>query len=197
MIAVGCSAKGNPQPTQAAPRPMPPLTSTAEPDMPDGHPDLSQLTVASRGPRRMSVDQLSRSIDQIGGLAAGTVKLPDSLAQALGKPDYGHVTEEALDPSPLFMKFMMDLGGTVCTNLSDYDPMRPEDQRVLTRYADEEQNIRYMLVRFTGLEGAAADPYVPRLKTVRASGAQGARGDKGGWEAVCLALFTSPEFLIY
>jgi hypothetical protein len=35
------------------------------------------------------------------------------------------------------------------------------------------------------------------LKAVRAAAAQGALGEAGGWQAVCLALITSPEFLVY
>jgi hypothetical protein len=197
LAGAGCNATGSKTAEQPKPRVKPDVTAMMEPSTPDGHPDLAPLAIASRGTRRLSVDQLSRSIDVIGQLPIGTVKLPDSLALALGRPDYLHVTDETLEPSPLFMKFMMDLAGSVCTNLSDYDPMRPEAQRVLTRYADEEQNLRYMLVRFTGLEGARADAYVPRLKTARAAGAQSARGEKGGWEAVCIALITSPEFLVY
>jgi hypothetical protein len=191
-----CAAEST-EPKPPEPRVRPEVTKQAQPDMPDGHPDVSPLAVMSRGPRRLSVDQLERSIETIGQLAQGTVVLDASLAQALGRPDYLRVTEESLEPSPLFMKFMMDLAGYACTGLSDADPMRPLEERVLTRFSDREENIRYLLVRFAGLEGAPADPYVPRLWGTFEQGAQGARGERGGWEAVCIALFTSPEFLLY
>jgi hypothetical protein len=180
-----------------APRDMPELTPELQPQMPADHPDLGSLSVLSRGPRRMSVDQIERSIEKIGELPAGTVVLDRSLALALGRPDYLQVTEESLEPSPLFMKFMMDLSGYICTALSDFDPMRPKEQRILARFDDPEENIRFIIFRFTGIEGAMADEYVARLRVVYDAGTGSARGARGGGEAVCMALFTSPEFLVY
>lgn len=164
--------------------------------LPDTHPVVEGIDIASRGPRRLSVSQLERSIEAIGSLEAGSVVLPESLAQALGQPDWFRVTEESLDPSPLFMKFMMDLGTFACTGLSDYDPVRPVDDRVLTRYTDIDENIRHILLRFTGIDGPMAEPYLPRLRAVHGA-AQGSARPNGQWEAVCLAIFTSPEFLLY
>jgi hypothetical protein len=166
-------------------------------NMPDGHADLPSLQVLSANTRRLSVDQLERGLDALGNLPKGSVKLPDSLALTLGRPDYLQVTDETLDPSPLFMKFMMDLGQVFCSNIAKYDPQRPVDQRVLTRYDDPDQNLRYMILRFTGIEGDAATPYVGRLRQVYDATSGGAMGSSGGWQAVCLALFTSPEFLLY
>lgn len=165
--------------------------------MPIDHPDIDTLKVLSRGPRRMSVEQLERSIENIIAIPEGQVDLDRNLAMTLGEPDYLSVTEESLEPTPLFMKFMMDLGGYVCAAIRDFDPQRPVEERVLTRYPDQEENIRHILIRFTGIEGAAADPYVDRLARVYAAGFAGPLGSASGWEAVCLAVFTSPEFLLY
>jgi hypothetical protein len=191
--ALGCDAKG---PGPMAPPPTA-VTQQMVPNMPDGHPDLPSLQVLSANTRRLSVDQLERALDALGNLPKGTVKLPDSLALTLGRPDYLQVTDETLDPSPLFMKFMMDLGQYFCSNIAKYDPQRPVEQRVLTRYDDPEQNLRYMILRFTGIEGDPAGPYVGRLTQVYDATSSGAMGSIGGWQAVCLALFTSPEFLLY
>lgn len=194
--SIACEAEKTPA-EPVTPREKEIVTPEMQPEMPADHPNMGELSVLSRGPRRMSVDQIERSIEKIGELPAGSVVLDRSLALALGRPDYLQVTEESLEPSPLFMKFMMDLSGYICTALSDYDPMRPKEQRILGRFDDLEENIRFMLFRFTGLEGPMADNYVERLKVVHAAGAAGARGVPGGSEAVCMALFTSPEFLIY
>lgn len=196
VATTGCEAEKTP-PVEAAPRDKPQVIPELQPEMPVDHPEVVGLEVLSRGPRRMSVDQIERSIEKIGELPVGSIALDPSLALALGRPDYLRVTEESLEPSPLFMKFMMDLAGYVCTALSDYDPMRPQEQRVLNRFPNREENIRYMLLRFTGVEGAAADEYIPRLSAAWDEGLTGARGEKGGGEAVCMSLFTSPEFLIY
>ena len=89
------------------------------------------------------------------------------------------------------------VAGFACTGLSDYDPQRPVEDRVLSRYTDETENLRYILLRFTGIEGVDADVYVERLRTVYRAGKTGARGERGGGEAVCIALLASPEFLTY
>lgn len=173
------------------------VTVTQLAQLPDTHPDLDSLKIPSRSTRRMSLDQLLRSIDVVGGLAPGTAQMDPNLALTLGKPDYLQVKEESLEPSPLFMKFMNDLGAAVCTGLGDADPNRPAGERVLTRFADHDQNLRFLLLRFTSIEGPAADPYVERLDAVYQRASVSTARPLAGWEAVCIALFTSPEFLIY
>ena len=183
-------------PAPAMPK-APAVVTQRLPDMPEGHPDLGGLKVASRGPRRMSVDQIERSLDTIGDLPPGTVKLPADLAVTLGRPDYNRVTEENLEPTPLFMKFMVDFGTIYCTNLSDAEAGRPAGERLMTRFPALDDNLRHMLLRLTGIEGAAADPYLARLRAAHERGARSTARARGGYEAVCLALFTSPEFLLY
>jgi hypothetical protein len=165
-------------------------------DLPADHPAVGQLATLSRGPRRMSVDQLERSLDRVANAPLGSVKLPPDLAVTLGKPDFIRATEESLEPSPLFMKFMMDLGAIICTNIGDSDPARPAEERVYTRYLERDDNLAYMLVRFTGIEGDDAAPYMARLQRVYEVAA-GSPRPLAGYEAACLALFTSPEFLLY
>ena len=164
--------------------------------LPEGHSPLEDQML-SRGVRRLSVEQLERSIEAIGQLPEGSVQIPDSLAKTLGQPDFRRVTEENLEPSALFMKFMIDLGAIVCGRLAEADVNRPEQDRALFRFSNVDENLRYVLLRFTGIEGAEADPYVPKLKSVFDRARTGAKGERGGMEAVCIALFTSPEFLLY
>lgn len=196
LCAVGCSKQSNNAASPGPERSRPEVIRENQPSMPEGHSDIAALNVLSRGPRRMSVEQIERSLDKISQLAPGTVKLGDTLTLALGRPDYLRVTDESLEPSPLFMKFMMDLGASVCKSFSESDPSRPVNQRALLRFSDVEENIRYLLLRFTGVEGPKADPYVLRLKAVYQAGSLSAVV-QGGWQAVCMALFTSPEFLLY
>ena len=112
IFVVACTTE-----PESVPSVQQPAATEVLPALPPGHPEPS-LGVRSRGPRRMSVEQIERSLDQIGLLPEGTVKIPDDLAVTLGRPDYQKVTEESLQPSPLFMKFMMDLGAIICTNLA-------------------------------------------------------------------------------
>ncbi len=199
-LLLACAACGA-EPAPVPPPPPLPTLPVGRIDLgpaPGDHPALGGLDVLSRGPRRMSVEQLERSLEQIGQLPRGSVVLPESLAMTLGKPDYLRQTEEALEASPLFMKFMLDLGAIVCGNFAQLDPQRPVEDRVLTRYADDhDRNLDYILLRFTGIEGEAAAPYRARLSRTFERGATSARGSIAGWEAVCIAVFTSPEMLLY
>lgn len=193
LSAAGCSQK--PVEPPPPPPPLKVLTDPA-PHMPDGHPATADLAISSRGPRRLSVDQLERSLDQLADLPAGTVKLPEDLAVTLGRPDYKRLTEEQLQPSPLFMKFMLDFSAVYCSNLATYEPQRPANEKFFTRFATVDENLRFMLLRFTGIEGADADAYVTRLKAAYEAGSQAA-APLSGYQTVCVALFTSPEFLLY
>lgn len=194
VLLVACSKQS------AAPVEPPPLPllvrATASPSMPDGHPALHALAIGSRGPRRMSVDQLERSLDQLADLPPGTVKLPADLAVTLGRPDYQRVTEEQLEPTPLFMKFMLDLGAIYCSNLAAFEPQRPAEQKFFTRFATVGENVRYLVLRFTGIEGSGADAYATRLEAAYEQGSQAA-APLAGYQTVCVSLFTAPEFLLY
>jgi hypothetical protein len=193
-VLLACSQK--PIDPPPAPVQKPEVLADKLPPMPNGHPDLGALTIASRAPRRLSVDQLERSLDEIGNLPKGSVKLPPDLAITLGRPDYARVTEESLEPTPLYMKFMLDLGAIYCGNLADYEPTRPAADKFYTRNANVDDNLAWLLLRFTGIEGEGAKPYLTRLRAAYDRGAKGAR-PLGGYEAACLSLFTSPEFLLY
>lgn len=173
-----------------------PAVRTRQPDLPAEHPAMDQLGIRSRGPRRLSVTQLEKSLDTLGNLEPGTVVIPPDLALTLGRPDYLRVYETSLEPSPLFMKFMMDLGTIICANLGTGDRDRPEPDRVFTRYPDRKDNLEYMVLRFLGLDGDEAQPYITRLDRVYIA-ADPAPAPLSGYEAVCIALITSPEFLLY
>ncbi|MBL8952017.1 MAG: hypothetical protein JNK82_14635 [Myxococcaceae bacterium] len=195
LALAGCQKKA--EETTSPPPPPRKVIANPSPSMPEGHPALKDLAIGSRGPRRMSVDQIERSLDEIGGLPAGSIKLPADLAVTLGRPDYKRVNEEQLQPTPLFMKFMLDITGFYCPSLAQFEATRPAAERIYTRFATVDENIRFMLLRFTGIEGADADPYVVRLKAAYDTGSQSTTVPLAGYQAVCASLFTSPEFLLY
>ena len=181
----------------SANEPATPAQVEATDPLPPDHPAVGGLDIRSRGPRRMSVDQLERSIEAFADLPPGSVVIPEDLAVTLGKPDYLQTTEENLDPTPLFMKFMMDLGGLICPGLATADAARPASERLFTRFDRMQDNLRHVLMMTTGITGDDAEPYLPRLQRVFEAGRQGPQGDVSGHEALCLALLTSPEFLLY
>ncbi len=191
LLMGACSAEGEAEPPLASP-----AVRTRQPDLPAEHPAVAQLGIRSRGPRRLSVTQLEKSLDALGNLEPGTVVIPPDLALTLGRPDFLRVYQTSLEPSPLFMKFMMDLGAIICSNLASGDPQRPEQDRVFTRYPDRKDNLEYMVLRFIGLEGEQAQPYITRLDRVYIA-ADPAPAPLSGYEAACIALITAPEFLLY
>lgn len=198
LTLAACTAEPAPVvPAPPTPTARPVLGKVDLGRVPEGHTDVAALRVVSRGPRRLSVDQLERSLDQLGQLPEGTVKFPESLAVTLGRPDYVRLNAESLEASPLFMKFMLDLGAIVCGQLIASDPQRPVEDRALTRYEDVDRNIDDLLLRLTGIDGEAAAPYRARLASVYREASTSPRGAAAGWEAVCIAVLTSPEFLLY
>ena len=193
--SISCVADSE-QPATGEPNRTPAQVDAADP-LPPAHPPLSGLDIQSRGSRRLSVPQMLRSIETFGRLENGSLEIPIDLAITLGQPDYLQTTEESLDPSPLFMKFMMDLAGLVCRTLAAIEPERTPNDRVFTRFGSLEENLRDTLLMATGIHDDDATPYVDRLTRVYNAARQGPRGEENGHEAVCIALLTSPEFLLY
>ncbi len=161
-----------------------------KPQNPDRIPGLDQVAAE---PRRLSVAQLERSWDIVRGVPLGSSQLPDNLALTLGEPDFRSVNEPSYEPTPLFMKFMVDLAAFFCSDILRADAERPVAERILSRFEDQDENLRHIWARFTGITGEAADADVERLKTVQAGPDDAV---EGLW-AVCIAAGTSPEFLLY
>lgn len=199
LVVSACSGTMTSRPPAPEPEPLPPverLPVSVMPTMPVTHPDVTGLAVLSAVPRRLSIDQLERAIDSVANLAPGTVKLPAALSVTLGRPDYQRVTEENLEPTPLFMKFLFDIAVGVCSSVSDGEAARPVADRLMTRFSTRDENLKFMALRFTGLDGPAAEPLVQRLITVHTAASSSPK-PRAGYEAACVALITSPEFLLY
>lgn len=201
LFLIACDASSTPDPIDA-PRVQPAATADEQPSMPVGHTDTVGLGIQSRGPRRLSVTQLEKTLERIADFPPGSIVIPQNLALTMGEPDYLRVTEESLDPSPLYMKFMVDLGSYYCLGVADADlnPQQPRlpANRLMNRVdGDLDAGLRHMLLMFTGIEGDDAATYIERLRRAYDTGAAGAKGPRGGWEAACLALFTAPEFILY
>lgn len=200
-LAVGACGEETPTEQDRLPELPASVTSPREPQAPltSDHGEVPGLQVASRGPRRMSVEELARSWEAVADLAPGSVVIPDNLARSLGQPDWLTTTVPSLEPSPLFMKFMVDLSGILCSNIIQGDRLKTEDQRVVLKYPNEvDRNLRQLILRFWAIDARAEDhPDVARLRTVFEAGQAGAAGNRSGWLAVCMALTTAPEFLLY
>jgi hypothetical protein len=193
------------------------------PALPAEHPSVP-VDPVSRRTNRVSIAQLKNTFPIVfGNDAAGrpitwTVSVAgkqengfEVFAGTLGVPDYLINTDEALDPSPLYLKFMDDAARDACDKALIADYGRSERAaRTLLRYVDlgateagVSENLKYLKLRFHGVKATDAD--VERLKglfvTVVASAAAGANPTethtREGWRAVCVALATAPEFHLY
>lgn len=156
--------------------------------------------------RRLSVDELRRSIPEIFGGITWTVPVGrneavgfDQLSRTLGEADYIQSTVNNLDPTPLFLKFMDDMAGDVCEKaiLQDAGTTRPAD-RIIVRETNIDANLRYLRLKLHGLH--VADDAMDGLVELRAlyDDIVAESGDPNdGWFGVCVAMVTAPEFLAY
>lgn len=164
------------------------------------HPDD---VVYGKMPRRLRVDQLRRSIPMLfDGItwtdAQGNDRFTTMVA-TLGEADYEERYEDETAPSPLFSKFMDDMAGQVCGKAVARDGQQQDPtQRVLMPYAEDVlRNLRFLRLKFHGI-------HVPEDSTVGLLGlrqlyrsVQAETGALDGWNAVCIAMITAPEFMTY
>ena len=173
---------------------------------PVDHPPLDAPIVSS-GARRLTVEQLRRSIPvAMGSTAAGepitwqvgSKKGLDDNADTLGEADYISTTEDNMEPSPLYLKFMDDAARDVCKRALDADEAQTDaEKRTITRHADPNANLRYLKLRFHGIKVADDDSTsIAELRKLY-DGAVATADEREGWHVVCVSLLTAPEFHIY
>lgn len=213
LLTAGCSETTvNPQ---QVPEPEPPAAPELGSEEDDGVPLEPASRLDGRDYRRMDVDQLRASIEQVtGGIAwteergGRTYDRLQELESTLGKPDYLTSTLEDRSPGLLFQKFLGDAAANVCDELVATDGRRPMDERVFlvgveasTRFEDDpaavEANIRRQLLRFhghdIGPEDEALDRWVWLLRTTEQVSGRPERA----WRTLCIGLITHPDFYTY
>jgi hypothetical protein len=184
------------------------------------HPDLG---VAEQGMERragrMRIEQIKRSIEVVtGGLTweedfgNGPTRMLDALGPTMGEPDYLLVTEENMEPSLIVAKFMQDASHRICTKWVAAEVERPAAERTLVRHggafdsraaADVKTALRTLNLRFfahylpeDGTKDAEMAPLVELFDTAANTSVPG-REARDGWLAVCIALMTDPEMVVY
>lgn len=193
---------------------------------PVDHPPI-QVQGTSASPRRLSTDQLRASLPIAFGKDATGAPITwknganpalsnPGIARSLGEPDYINTTDEALEPSVLYAKFMDDAARNICGQGLDADATRTDPaQRALLRHVDladtvesnaagVDANLRYLKLRFHAVKVADGDaatvaPLRELLSTVSKASTETDPKAKAreGWNAVCVALVTAPEFNLY
>lgn len=204
-------------------------TNTEGPAQPIDHPEVTITPpLHSALPQRLRIAQLRGTFPAVmgteldGGVITwkvGSVALGlDTYGDTLGEADYVTTTEDNLEPSPLYLKFMDDAARDVCNRALNADYLRTVPvERAILRFADKTQtvanapsaiddNLRYLKLRFHGIKvDPTDDAQIAGLRTlftsVTNSAANGSAVDsndiKEGWRAVCVALVVAPEFHIY
>jgi hypothetical protein len=202
VAAASCS-KTQEQPAtleQLAPG-HPPLTPLVDPDLQGGH--------VGRAPRRLTVDQLDRSITTaVGRPWTGLA----GVAATLGRPDYAMTVTEGTDPNLVFAKFLEDGARDVCNAQALADiAQTTAANRILARSlpdnignlttlttAQVQSNLAYLSLRFWGepLAGAELDAWTTLFRNLAARAQAINRRDQA-LSATCIALITDPRFMSY
>ncbi|NUP12005.1 MAG: hypothetical protein HOW73_38655 [Polyangiaceae bacterium] len=191
------------------------------------HPPIDDeaLPVKPAAVRRLSLSQLRRILPLAFGLEAdGTTPVTwhledgrqglNAMAPTLGEPDYIEVTEENLEASPMYVKFMDDAARDVCNRAIDADIAKTNAaERVVMRHAgidadsDEaiSKNLAYLVLRLHGVRLEAGDEDIARwqgvydgaLAEAKTAAEEDADAKVEAWNAVCVALTVAPEFHLY
>ncbi|MEZ4473653.1 MAG: hypothetical protein R3F60_23255 [bacterium] len=131
------------------------------------------------------------------------------LAPTLGAPDYLRVTQENLEPTLIVAKFIQDAAFRICGQWAQQDRQAAAGDRTLVREGDWDSleaahvraNLRALQLRFYA-RAVTPDDDAPIADLVElfenaSSTAPAGRGAQDGWTAVCIAMMTDPEFILY
>ncbi len=172
-------------------------------------PDLEQQSRVGRSPRRITVNQLGRSIEVAVGRPWTQL---EGRATSMGRADYALVNVESTEPNLVFAKFLEDGAREVCLTQAN-DEVRAVVPRVLTRTLPgtgavgnlrnlTDPQVRELLVylstRFWGapLEGEELTRWAGFF-TKAAVRAETINQRHQAVAAVCIAMMTDSRFLTY
>lgn len=184
-----------------------------DPPPEEPEPEVAEL---DRHVGRMTIEQLARSIPIVtDGLrwvedfGQGETDMLMVLAPTLGAPDYSRVTEENLEPTLIIAKFLQDASQRICLRWVDRDMSLPAAERSLVQHDDwssldddlvranlAELQLRFYARHVADPSDATLDP-LHTLFVDASSTAPPERAARDGWLAVCIAMMTDPEFVLY
>jgi len=200
------------------------------PAAPVDHPpvDPGKIPNLSAAPQRVTIQSLRLSFPIALGtddkgepitwkLGDGSNGL-DKMSDSLGEADFIDTTEDSVEPSPLYLKFMDDAARDVCNRALSADYARTDksarvllhglekNDTVATNPTGVDANLRGLKLRMHGVKVAEDDATtIEPLRSLfttavdkAAGGGTPAEADvKEGWRVVCVALLTAPEFHVY
>lgn len=184
----------------------------------------AERRIVPRPRRRMNIDQLQASVLRVSGGINWTerrgrneVVLFDELSATLGKPDFAETTDEELEATVLFQKFLGDAARNVCTRMiaadeaalaadaegaeTDWSPRLlvhvTPDETMETDAEAIKANMQVLLQRFHGRRLDADAPGLAHWHWLFQSASFVTDRPADAWLAVCVALFTHPDFYMY
>lgn len=191
----------------AAGHPLPSAPPTVAPVDPEAPP--------VRPRRRMDIDQLDRAIRRVTGGIGWTeirngveVNLFTDLAATLGKADFVQVTVDNLETSAIFQKFLGDAARSVCERRlqADLALAAPEERLLLPAAAGElgglepagiDAHLVALRRTYHGVRMAPESPEMENWRWLYQSVLHVSGEPARGWNAVCVALLTHPDFYLY
>jgi hypothetical protein len=205
LATTGCEQKPEAGELPQVEQPRPLTTQTF------AHPtpiDVGDEPVRQRN--RLTIDQLNASIRQVSGgvgWVIGGVDQLEALAPSLGVPDYALTTQEDLEPSALFQKFLGDAARHVCTEL-EQNARAGEGGSVLLgdlSAADTLEvnssgvvaNLARLVLRFHGQSFAVDAAEIERWRWLFESSYALSGDALTSWNVICVGLITHPDFYTY
>ncbi|MGC6418612.1 MAG: hypothetical protein ACON3Z_15925 [Bradymonadia bacterium] len=218
--------------------PVNPMTETAAVPVPEavnvqesGEQDVSlaapfdaERMIVPRPRKRLNVDQLRASMLQVSGGIDWTEGsgnrmryLFEDLALTLGRPDFAESTDEDLEPTLLFQKFLGDAARNICLKMIDADLAahraieagEPTEwtPRLLVHVGPNDTlssnpdgvraNMQTLLQSFHGRRLSVDAPGLVHWHWLFESASFVTEQPAAAWAASCVALFTHPDFYLY
>ncbi|MEM1417147.1 MAG: hypothetical protein AAGH15_19775 [Myxococcota bacterium] len=209
-LCFACSGQVGDPPIPTA---IPPGTEpTGNPDVPVVDPNAPTPTPigtaenpSGRRLRRLTANQFYRSLEVATGQSWAEY---ERFASSLGRPDFAEVTEEGMELSMTFAKFVDDAARATCRDAIEADRASGapgvilRDALITDRDpAVLEENLRYLFLRFLGQALPAGDPALePYLRILTLNELdRDLRDDemRDRWWAVCVGLASHTDFLTY
>ena len=213
LLALGASA------CEKTPVVPPPVDGQLEP-VANPHGDMTPLPDpelqngrVGRSPRRLTVDQLARSIEVAVGRKWTELDSGSGLGTTLGRADFALVNQESTEPNLVFAKFLEDGARVVCLEQAAAEKaLASPEARVLSRtipgplgdlrkLSDAQVNelLVYLSVRFWGspLQGDELTRWSAFFTKAAARAEAITNGRDQALAAVCIAMMTDSRFLTY
>ena len=191
-----------PSPTDDMPTPTP-VAPTVDPGAEvDLAPPVEPPVPQMRARRRMNLDQLDAAFRRTSAGIGWTetrgnneVNLFVELSATLGKPDFVQITTEDLDPSALFNKFLGDASRSICAKMVSRDENTPGPGLLIpARNGDSDAHLRALVLRFHNRDLGPESADLAQWRFLVDSLEFLDRPTAERWGAVCIALFTHPDF---